>query len=100
VLLDRLQYDEEAADYYLDRCRALSTDRILFITSKGFIGTGSPATSIGDNVADMANVSMPLILRPDGDSQYKLIGPAFIYPSAYPDAPDGYSRGLDEIFLS
>lgn len=55
--------------------------RSLFVTSKGYLGTGPICTQVDDRVFLIAGVPVPLILRPHGDSsetsQHKLAGPAF-----------------------
>jgi hypothetical protein len=96
-ILDALTRDNEAADYHVGRCAEISNERIFFITSSGYVGTGSLPVAVGDVIVHVAEVSMPLVLRADGDSQYKLIGPAFIYGIG---CEDGGQRRYNDIMLS
>ena len=97
-VLDALARDSNAADYYVSRCAEISDgERIFFITSSGIVGTGPLSATIGDVIVYTENMSMPLVLRVDGDSQYKLIGPAFFYSFRW----ESVSRvGYDYITLS
>ncbi|KAH7397669.1 hypothetical protein BKA64DRAFT_672505 [Cadophora sp. MPI-SDFR-AT-0126] len=61
--------------------------RNIFITSKGYYGLGvfgpnepgcESAVQIDDNIAVLPSLEQPLVLRPDGNSKYRIVGPSFI----------------------
>lgn len=65
--------------YHLTLCDSLANQRILFLTEKGFLGTGNLATRPRDQIVLVAGVAMPLILREvEKETSHKVIGPAFV----------------------
>lgn len=78
--LEKLKAEHKAMRYHIRRCSDIHNQRIMFLTSKGYLGTGPPHLKVGDKVALVRGVPMPLILRNyGGDIEgYKIIGPAFI----------------------
>ena len=61
-------------------CSKLANRRILFISSKGYLGSGSEGIAVGDSVALVAGVPLPLILRAAGDGKIAstVVGPAIV----------------------
>ena len=53
-------------------------NRKLFSTKNGFIGNGSFLIQEGDVLALVRGCRMPLIVRPAGADQYKLVGPCYV----------------------
>jgi hypothetical protein len=58
----------------------LAERRALFTTDKGHIGTGAPSVRVGDRLALIAGVSVPMVLREKRgrDGEYVVVGPAFV----------------------
>ncbi|KAG9241429.1 heterokaryon incompatibility protein-like protein [Calycina marina] len=61
--------------------------RNVFITSRGYYGVGvfgpnlassESAVQIDDRIVVLPGVEQPVVLRPVGNSKYRLVGPAFI----------------------
>lgn len=52
--------------------------RRLFITANGHLGLGPESIRNGDSVYVLGGSTMPLILRPAGDSRNVLVGPSYI----------------------
>ena len=61
--------------------------RNIFITSKGYYGVGvfgpneagsESAVQVDDKIVVLPGVEQPVVLRPVGNSKYRLVGPAFI----------------------
>jgi hypothetical protein len=79
--LEKLKAEHKAMLYYIGRCSDIHDQRIMFLTSKGYLGTGPTHMKVGDRVALVRGVPMPLVLRNYGEEdreRYKIIGPAFI----------------------
>lgn len=80
----QLPAQERRDKYTLRLQRALGfalPTRNFFITSWGFLGLATHNVQVGDRVAIIFGVQMPVILRPLDPSAtaYKLIGPAYIH---------------------
>ena len=61
-------------------CSKLANGRVLFISSKGYLCSGSEGIAVGDSVALVAGVPLPLILRAAGDGKiaWTVVGPAVV----------------------
>ncbi len=76
--------NERARGYFLRCCGKLAGKRGLFLTSKGYIGTGpvvmlgSESSLEGDVLALVAGAAAPLVLRSRGNGEYSVVGPALI----------------------
>jgi hypothetical protein len=66
---------------FLERYR----DRRLFVTEKGFMGSGVESLQVGDAVVLVAGADVPFIFRPVADAEndkepkFKLIGEAYVH---------------------
>ncbi|KAK1830990.1 heterokaryon incompatibility protein-domain-containing protein [Podospora conica] len=58
----------------------LAERRALFVTDRGHIGTGATDARVGDRLALIAGVSVPMVLREKhrGGGEYVVVGPAFV----------------------
>ena len=58
----------------------LAERRALFTTDRGHIGTGAPGVRVGDRLALIAGVSVPMVLRERGGigNEHVVVGPAFV----------------------
>lgn len=58
----------------------LAERRALFTTDRGHVGTGAPGVRVGDRLALIAGVSMPMVLREKrgGSGDSVVVGPAFV----------------------
>lgn len=58
----------------------LAERRALFTTDRGHVGTGAPGVRVGDRLALIAGVSVPMVLREKrgGSGDYVVVGPAFV----------------------
>jgi hypothetical protein len=80
--------------YHRDRCRAIANKRILFVTSKGYVGTGPPSTRVTDKVAILSGLRSPLILREVGP-HYEVVGAAYVHGIMYGEVwPEDESKLL------
>jgi hypothetical protein len=53
--------------------------RSLFIDCNGELGLGPSSIEIRDEVWILAGVSVPFILRPEGEGQFRLISEAYVH---------------------
>ena len=74
-----LAKDSSAVSYYYQICANLANKRVLFVTSTGYMGTGSQYIGLRDNVYLVSGVTMPLVLRNAQDEQHRIVSPAFVY---------------------
>jgi hypothetical protein len=79
ICLDEMTKNIRPMSYHISRCTALAKRRILFITSNGYIGTGSHNLALGDQVALISGIAMPVIFGGDQNGKYQLVGPSFVY---------------------
>jgi hypothetical protein len=73
--------------------------RRLFTTPQKWLGLGPESLEQNDEVWLLKNANVPFILRPDGDSQYTLVGEAYVHgimQGQLIDAPGG-TEGFREI---
>lgn len=58
----------------------LAERRALFTTDRGHIGTGAPGVRVGDRLALVAGVSVPMVLREKRGrgGEFVVVGPAFV----------------------
>jgi hypothetical protein len=62
--------------------------RDLFITNQGHLGVGLTSLEVGDEVWVLVGVRVPLILRPVGEGQYRLVGEAYVHGIMHGEAID------------
>ena len=73
--------------------------RRLFTTFQKWLGLGPESIEQGDEVWLLKNAGVPFILRPHGESQYMLVGEAYVHGIMHGelvDAPGG-TEGFREI---
>jgi hypothetical protein len=86
--------NESLNRYHHDRCRAIANRRILFVTSKGYVGTGPPSTRVTDKVVILSGLRSPLILREVGP-HYEVVGAAYVHGIMYGEVwPEDESKLL------
>jgi hypothetical protein len=86
--------NESLNRYHRERCRAIANRRILFVTSKGYVGTGPPSTRVTDKVAILSGLRSPLILREVGP-YYEIVGAAYVHGIMYGEVwPEDESKLL------
>ncbi|KAG6368461.1 hypothetical protein INS49_002668 [Diaporthe citri] len=67
------------AHCFQEAMRGACTWRRLIVTENGHVGLGPQATELGDVVCILEGAIMPLILRPEADSDsFKLVGEAYV----------------------
>ncbi|KAK3387780.1 heterokaryon incompatibility protein-domain-containing protein [Podospora didyma] len=54
-------------------------NRPYMVTKEGYIGFGPPAAKLGDIVCILLGCSHPMLLRPQLDNKYLVVGSCFIY---------------------
>ncbi|KAH0536826.1 hypothetical protein FGG08_006324 [Glutinoglossum americanum] len=69
--------NESLSRYHRERCRAIAGKRTFFTTSGGRIGTGPLSVQVGDTVAILSGLHVPMVLRRVG-SDYQVVGLAYI----------------------
>ena len=78
----KLPEHQDALAYFKHCCSGLARGRtVLFISSTGCLCSGSKGIVVGDGIALVAGVPLPLILRAaEGESQAAsaVVGPAFV----------------------
>jgi hypothetical protein len=80
------------SDTFLLRAQISGGGRRLFVTPEKWLGSGPELLESGDEVWLLKNAAVPFILRPTGDSQYQLVGEAYVHGIMYGelvDAPGG-----------
>ena len=82
VIQSFLQEHALVRDFVLECCKRIGGRRSLIFLPTGGIGVGPPGTLIGDKIAAIDGVSVPLILREVDDQedlrQYQFVGCAYI----------------------
>lgn len=69
----------EAAILYMNTLRSQLIGRIVFVTSKGYLGLGPQHLQADDVVSIIQGAVTPFILRPTGDGRYQLVGEAYVH---------------------
>jgi hypothetical protein len=78
--LEEMALKTQVMSYHLGLCAKLAKERrMFFITFDGYLGTASEYVIEGDEVALVAGVHMPLVIRGTPGGQHELISPAFVY---------------------
>jgi hypothetical protein len=77
--------------------------RRLVMTGKGYIGAGPMTLRRGDHIYLLAGCRVPLVLRPDADGGFKLVGECYIHGLMNGEAFEGLEDGsvkLEMVRLS
>ncbi|KAH8646309.1 hypothetical protein BX600DRAFT_159412 [Xylariales sp. PMI_506] len=78
-IITLLDTDTKAMESFCLACNALSQrKRWLFVTSKGYFGSGPSALLCGDVNSLISRVDVPLLIRPSRAKTWQVIGPAHI----------------------
>lgn len=56
-----------------------TTNRVIFTTTSGHMGTAQGGTERDDTVAILFGRSVPTVLREEEDGQWRLIGSAYVH---------------------
>ncbi|KAI1749651.1 heterokaryon incompatibility protein-domain-containing protein [Xylaria castorea] len=67
-----------------DNCASKMQGRCFFTTESGLMGMGSGFMNVGDIICVPLGCKTPIILRPEGNNEYRLVSDAYI---------DGYMNG-------
>jgi hypothetical protein len=79
-LFEEIWANERAREYHQHCVLRIMGKRNLFVTSAGHVGTGPLATMVGDKIALISGVAVPLILRKEDQAQRSiLVGPSYIF---------------------
>ncbi|PMD47950.1 HET-domain-containing protein [Hyaloscypha variabilis F] len=92
---------ETTVDIFLLRAQISGSGRKLFVTPEKWLGSGPELLEPGDEIWLLKNAAVPFILRPTGDSQYQLVGEAYVHGIMYGelvDAPGG-REGFHDIAI-
>ena len=77
--VEAFHLQQEASQLYREYAWDMLRSRAFSVTERGFCGVGSPDAHVGDNVAVVLGMSMPAILRHDGDAdKYALQGECYV----------------------
>jgi hypothetical protein len=81
---------------------ALARMKAFFITKKGYMGTASHSITVGDQVALVSGVHVPLVFRKwDDNEAFRLMGPAFVHGVVYGEAwQDVLNGGLTACLMT
>jgi hypothetical protein len=96
-----LHYAEplDLCDIFWVQAQQYNTGRKLFTTSQKWLGLGPECLEQDDEVWLLKHAAVPFILRPHGESQYTLVGEAYVHGIMHGelvDAPGG-TEGFMEI---
>ncbi|KAL1599108.1 hypothetical protein SLS59_006560, partial [Nothophoma quercina] len=75
---DDIQGILSASTYYLH-------NRVLFMTSQGYLGFGPESLQVDDQVAILDGAATPFVLRPHGYTDWKIVGPCYLHGWMYGD---------------
>jgi hypothetical protein len=104
-LLSKPWNDMVKTDMYVILSRVLSSlnvhmdHRLLFVTFNQQHGKGPSSTRCGDEVWLLGGAKVPYILRPLGDSEYELVGEAYIHGIMQGEAWDNGEESLTTLTL-
>ena len=76
--LELLSRQPSVEQYHAECCSQLADTCVFFVTSTGYIGMATMHLAVGDKVALINGVAMPLLLRNSEGGKYQVVGPAFI----------------------
>ncbi|PSR82765.1 heterokaryon incompatibility protein-domain-containing protein [Coniella lustricola] len=76
---------------------AFLAKRRVVRTSKGYVGLCDQDTQVGDHVALVQNLCVPIILRPGSDNAWKLVGEAFFHGIMHGELWSGAKAGTLSI---
>jgi len=68
----------KAALAFQDTLLTINRARKLFVSRSGRIGTGSAVVMPGDRIVLFSGAMQPMIIRPNGDGTYWLLGTAYV----------------------
>ncbi|RSM12359.1 hypothetical protein CEP52_002546 [Fusarium oligoseptatum] len=63
--------------------------RNLFTTREGQLGIGPKSTREGDEIWNLVGADGPLVLRPQGDGRYTLLGAAYVHGAMFAEWHEG-----------
>jgi hypothetical protein len=66
-----------------EKIELYSRTRNLFAVAEGYLGTANTSSSVGDEIWILAGTSVPFVLRPTDDQQYRLISAAYVHGLMY-----------------
>jgi hypothetical protein len=99
-ILAVIQGHPEIFAYHQHICKQLAGKRRLFVTQRGFIGTGPLMMKVSDEIYLISGVPVPLILRPTEEpGTFRLVGPALIHGVMNGQLWMEDGTGLDTITL-
>ena len=78
---------------------ASSMGRALFATCSGYLGAGLESVRMGDEVWVLAGASVPCVLRPAGEKQYRLVGDAYVHGLMHGDGSVVTSREMTSVVI-
>ena len=86
---------------YFFPAMVFSNRKCLFMTEKGYLGTGPDMIRDGDRIACLAGVCMPLVVRSVKEGGFRLVTHAYVHGIMYGEAWPGNEDdgGLEEIVL-
>ncbi len=77
--LNAIVQNPRAMSYFIHRGAEMEKRWILLKTSPGYLGTGSQRITVGDLVALIFIVAMPLVSRRHQEGQYQVVGLCFVH---------------------
>ncbi|KAH7238140.1 heterokaryon incompatibility protein-domain-containing protein [Fusarium tricinctum] len=80
--------DPEDGDIFSTAMDESGTDRVLFVTEKGYLGLGPARTQVGDSVSLIVGAHVPFVLR-KGTQGWILIGESYVHGVMYGEATRG-----------
>ena len=77
---EALRRNKPATNDLLRCCQRMSYRRRLFFAEPDYVGSGPPSARVGDRIASISGVSVPMVLRETapGSERYRVVGPAFV----------------------
>ncbi|KAF4332555.1 heterokaryon incompatibility het-6 [Fusarium beomiforme] len=95
-LRSKHQPDPEEGDIFAIAIDNSGTDRVLFLTEKGYLGLGPARTEVGDVVDLVAGAHVPFVLR-KGSQGWVLVGETYLHGVMYGEATQNAEFQRTEI---
>ncbi|KAF5662409.1 heterokaryon incompatibility het-6 [Fusarium circinatum] len=89
--------DPEEGDIFAIAVDDAGTDRVLFVTEKGYLRLGPARTEVGDDVSLIAGAHVPFVLR-KGTQGWILVGETYVHGVMYGEtAFQGYFQKVEIV---
>ncbi|KAI0538215.1 heterokaryon incompatibility protein-domain-containing protein [Xylaria digitata] len=88
---------EERRPILQDNCASKMEGRCFFTTETELMGMGSGFMAVGDIICVPLGCRTPIILRPDGNGEYRLVGDTYLDGYMYGRAVEEWKNGTKKL---